>query len=132
MCLQHAPVQDDAQQVVGATVEDQQTGRKTDVHARIVINATGPFADQVRGPKHTPFGLQLCVLAALVHSAAHLCVPQRPHTAIGRRRLPSRPPMITLLISSDLPANLAVHLLYPLSLPPHVRTDHVYPQIRAM
>ena len=42
-----APAQDDAQQVVGATVEDQQTGRKTDVHARIVINATGPFADSV-------------------------------------------------------------------------------------
>ena len=41
-------VQDDAQQVVGATVEDQQTGRKTDVHARVVINATGPFADSVR------------------------------------------------------------------------------------
>ncbi len=40
--------QDDAQQVVGATIEDQQTGRKTDVHARIVINATGPFADSVR------------------------------------------------------------------------------------
>ena len=46
--------------MVGATVEDQQTGRKTDVYARIVINATGPFADSVRCgimpcPELTPF-----------------------------------------------------------------------------
>jgi glycerol-3-phosphate dehydrogenase len=34
--------------VTGATVEDRLTGTRWDIHARSVINATGPFADIIR------------------------------------------------------------------------------------
>ena len=40
--------QDEALQVVGAVVEDQQSGKRHEVHARVVINAAGPFSDSVR------------------------------------------------------------------------------------
>jgi glycerol-3-phosphate dehydrogenase len=34
--------------VVGARVTDKETGRAFEVHARVVVNATGPWADEVR------------------------------------------------------------------------------------
>ncbi|GBF94204.1 glycerol-3-phosphate dehydrogenase mitochondrial-like [Raphidocelis subcapitata] len=34
--------------VVGARVTDKETGRAFEVHARVVVNATGPWADQLR------------------------------------------------------------------------------------
>jgi len=34
--------------VTGASVHDTQTGDKWDVHAKVVINATGPFSDAIR------------------------------------------------------------------------------------
>ena len=43
-----AVAQDESQRVVGALVEDQLSGRSFPVHARAVINATGPFVDSVR------------------------------------------------------------------------------------
>ena len=41
-------VQDDEGKLIGATVHDLLSGKKHNVHAHIVINATGPFADNVR------------------------------------------------------------------------------------
>ena len=35
-------------QVIGATVQDNLTGKKWNIHARGVINATGPFVDTIR------------------------------------------------------------------------------------
>lgn len=34
--------------MVGATVKDGLSGKKTDVYARSVVNAAGPFSDEVR------------------------------------------------------------------------------------
>ena len=41
-------LQDEGQNVVGAEVQDQLSGHSFKVHARVVINATGPFTDSVR------------------------------------------------------------------------------------
>ena len=46
--------QDEALQVVGAVVEDQQSGKRHEVHARVIINAAGPFSDSVRLPPVLP------------------------------------------------------------------------------
>jgi glycerol-3-phosphate dehydrogenase len=37
-----------ARHVIGATICDLETGKKCDVHARVVVNAAGPFTDDVR------------------------------------------------------------------------------------
>lgn len=34
--------------VIGAKVKDNETGAVTNVHARVVVNATGPFTDGIR------------------------------------------------------------------------------------
>lgn len=34
--------------MVGATVKDQLGGKAVDVYARTVVNAAGPFSDEVR------------------------------------------------------------------------------------
>mmetsp|Transcript_1276 Transcript_1276/g.3053 ORF Transcript_1276/g.3053 Transcript_1276/m.3053 type:complete len:462 (-) Transcript_1276:265-1650(-) len=48
----HAEVEgllkDSAGRVVGATVRDLESGRRMDVHAKVVVNAAGPFVDGVR------------------------------------------------------------------------------------
>jgi len=41
-------IKDTDGQVTGATVKDLETGKKFDVHAKVVINATGPFVDAIR------------------------------------------------------------------------------------
>lgn len=41
-------IKDPAGRVVGASVKDQLSGRQQDVYARTVVNAAGPFSDQVR------------------------------------------------------------------------------------
>ncbi|KAK9832160.1 hypothetical protein WJX74_001006 [Apatococcus lobatus] len=50
--LNHAEVtkflKDDQGRISGATVHDLVSGKRHDVHAHVVINATGPFADNVR------------------------------------------------------------------------------------
>ncbi|KAK9849952.1 hypothetical protein WJX84_010898 [Apatococcus fuscideae] len=52
IALNHAEVtkllKDDEGKLIGATVHDLLSGKKHNVHAHIVINATGPFADNVR------------------------------------------------------------------------------------
>ncbi len=71
--------------MVGATIEDQQTGRKTDVHARIVINATGPFADSVcsEGLQYSPEVITL--------GAAYLLPLPLSRTTHDSRHLPGLP-----------------------------------------
>ncbi|KAK9808809.1 hypothetical protein WJX72_004100 [[Myrmecia] bisecta] len=41
-------LKDEGGHVIGATVRDNLTGHQQDVYARVVINATGPFVDEVR------------------------------------------------------------------------------------
>ncbi len=41
-------LQDEKGKVIGARCRDRATGAETDVYARLVINATGAFADDVR------------------------------------------------------------------------------------
>jgi glycerol-3-phosphate dehydrogenase len=41
-------LKDDGGSVVGATVRDTETNQIITVHARVVVNATGPFTDSVR------------------------------------------------------------------------------------
>lgn len=41
-------MQDSEGKVVGATVRDNLAGKQHDVYARAVINAAGPFSDEVR------------------------------------------------------------------------------------
>lgn len=41
-------VKDSVGKVIGAKVKDNETGAVTTVHARVVINATGPFTDGLR------------------------------------------------------------------------------------
>ena len=41
-------LQDGSGKVVGARVRDNMTGKEQDVYARVVLNATGPFADEIR------------------------------------------------------------------------------------
>lgn len=58
-------------QVTGVHCRDKQSGNKFDVHAKVVINATGPFVDQVRdlngrGVKH----------AVTASSGAHVTLPE--------------------------------------------------------
>ena len=40
--------QDDKGKVIGAKCRDRATGTETDVYAKMVLNATGAFADDVR------------------------------------------------------------------------------------
>ncbi|MDR3436753.1 FAD-dependent oxidoreductase [Telmatospirillum sp.] len=42
-----ALLHDDKHRIVGATVEDLLSGDRWDIHARAVINATGPYADAI-------------------------------------------------------------------------------------
>ena len=46
--LWFARVQDGDGKVVGAVVRDNLSGKEHSVHARTVINAAGPFSDEVR------------------------------------------------------------------------------------
>jgi glycerol-3-phosphate dehydrogenase len=51
--------QNEEGRVVGATVKDLLTGRDTHVYARTIINAAGPFSDEVRQLSQVRRGLQL-------------------------------------------------------------------------
>ena len=44
----HTHTQDEQGKVIGARIRDRASGAETDVYARVVINATGAFADDVR------------------------------------------------------------------------------------
>lgn len=44
----HALSQDDNGMIIGAQVKDNLSGKKTNVYAKQVINATGPFTDGLR------------------------------------------------------------------------------------
>jgi glycerol-3-phosphate dehydrogenase len=51
--LNHAPVErllrdPSSQRVIGAVVRDAETNKTVNVHAKVVVNAAGPFADDVR------------------------------------------------------------------------------------
>jgi len=79
----------EAGRVRGATLRDAETGSECDVSARVVINATGPFCDEVRrldDPQATPL--------IAPSQGTHLVLPRRflpgdsallvPHTTDGR------------------------------------------------
>ncbi|GIV34957.1 MAG: aerobic glycerol-3-phosphate dehydrogenase [Chitinophagales bacterium] len=45
--------------VIGASVTDNLEGKKTDIHARITINAAGPWVDHLRAKDHSLHGKKL-------------------------------------------------------------------------
>jgi glycerol-3-phosphate dehydrogenase len=53
--LLHDPTTD---RIIGAAIRDNDTGEQLDVHAHVVVNATGPFTDGLRklaqGPDTPP------------------------------------------------------------------------------
>lgn len=51
-------------QVVGATVRDTLSGKQHTVHARTVINAAGPFSDEVRALSQVSRLVVVCCCAA--------------------------------------------------------------------
>lgn len=60
--LNHAEVIDllrepSSGRIIGAKVRDVLTGDTFDVHAKVVINATGPFVDSIRYVVHHLFSL---------------------------------------------------------------------------
>lgn len=48
--------QDANGRVIGARVRDNLGRREQDVYARVVLNATGPFADEIRWAGAVPLG----------------------------------------------------------------------------
>jgi glycerol-3-phosphate dehydrogenase len=56
--------------VVGVRCRDKESGRATDVYAKVVLNATGPFADQLRQLSNP--ATQKCMTAS---SGAHVTLP---------------------------------------------------------
>lgn len=50
----------------GVTVRDNMTGKETDVHAKCIINATGPFTDSIRN-MDDPGREKICQPSAGVH-----------------------------------------------------------------
>jgi len=63
-------IKDSAGQVIGLRVKDKQTGKHSDVFAKVVLNATGPFADGLRkisNAKNAP-----CLKAS---SGSHVTLP---------------------------------------------------------
>eukprot|EP00775_Hariotina_reticulata_P006063 gene6063-6301_t len=57
--------------VVGVHARDKQTGKRLDVHAKVVINATGPFVDRVR-----ELGDSAAKPAVTGSSGAHITLPE--------------------------------------------------------
>ena len=69
-CEATALLKDGSGRVVGVKVHDRQSGRSFDVHARLVINATGPWADRLRrqsDPRAKP--------AVTASAGAHVTLP---------------------------------------------------------
>lgn len=64
-------IKDHGGRVVGAKVTDKQTGRSFDVHARVVVNATGPYVDKLR--EGSDAKATKCVVAS---SGAHVTLPE--------------------------------------------------------
>ena len=91
--LNHAPVvalrKDDSGQVEGVTVEDAETGERHEVSGRVVINATGPFVDDVRRmdcADHKPIiapsqGVHIVLDRSFIPRDSAIMVP---HTSDGR------------------------------------------------
>jgi glycerol-3-phosphate dehydrogenase len=44
----------DGRQVVGVQLHDRERGRRAEAHARVVVNATGAWADRLRSPDSSP------------------------------------------------------------------------------
>jgi glycerol-3-phosphate dehydrogenase len=44
----------DGRQVVGVQLEDRELGRRAEAHGRVVVNATGAWADRLRSPDSSP------------------------------------------------------------------------------
>ncbi|KAF5836629.1 mitochondrial glycerol-3-phosphate dehydrogenase [Dunaliella salina] len=63
-------IKDDKGKVIGARCRDRATGAETDVYARVLINATGAFADDVR--RYSEPDAQQTVMAS---SGAHVTLP---------------------------------------------------------
>lgn len=64
-------LKDGAGRVTGARVTDRATGRSFDVHARAVVNATGPYADRLR--RMSDPGAKPAVTGS---SGAHITLPE--------------------------------------------------------
>ncbi len=82
-------VKDDAGQIEGVELIDEETGEGFEVRARVVINATGPFADGVRRMDDPEAPAMIAP-----SQGAHVVLPERfvphehaimvPHTSDGR------------------------------------------------
>ncbi|TWT32537.1 Aerobic glycerol-3-phosphate dehydrogenase [Posidoniimonas corsicana] len=79
VCLNHAEVREVTRQqgrACGLVAEDKETGAELRVDARVVINAAGPFCDDVRRLETTPDEpLKTRWIAA--SQGAHIVLPQR-------------------------------------------------------
>jgi glycerol-3-phosphate dehydrogenase len=77
-------IKDPTGAVAGVRVTDRQSGRSFDVHARVVVNATGPYVDRLRRLSN-PDGAK----AVTASSGAHVTLPGaaalRP-PPLGRRQ----------------------------------------------
>eukprot|EP00899_Mesostigma_viride_P004000 jgi/Mesvir1/13600/Mv26349-RA.4 len=62
-----ALLKDKSGKVYGARVKDMLTGQEMDVHAKVVVNATGPFCDQLRGMSQGKDVPKMIVPSAGVH-----------------------------------------------------------------
>ena len=81
-----ARLQDGGGKVVGAVVRDNLSGKEHSVHARTVINAAGPFSDEVRHLSQVSFGSGANMGTAVLRLAAPWA--QR-RTSCAAKQLPS-------------------------------------------
>ncbi|GAB4813967.1 hypothetical protein N2152v2_001013 [Parachlorella kessleri] len=63
-------LKDGSGKVVGARVRDNMTGKEQDVYARVVLNATGPFADDIRA-----LSCQDCSKMIMPSAGVHVTLP---------------------------------------------------------
>lgn len=70
-CEAAALLKDASGRVTGARVTDRQSGKSFDVHARVVVNATGPYADKLRR-----LGDPGAKQAVTTSSGAHVTLPE--------------------------------------------------------
>jgi glycerol-3-phosphate dehydrogenase len=87
VCVNHAPVHDlvrESGKIRGVVAGDSETGRQLRLTARVVINATGPFSDQIRrldDPRSDPVivpsqGVHLVFDRQFMPSESALIVPK--------------------------------------------------------
>jgi glycerol-3-phosphate dehydrogenase len=87
----HVP-QDENGKVVGVRCRDRMTGQETDVYARVVVNATGAFADDVRR-----FSQKDARQTVMASSGSHVTLPD----FYGSGRIGMIIPKVSTLSTSD-------------------------------